>query len=55
MVNPFVHAGKSVAGMFKAPDECDFFAPTPLKIGAVLVPPIVAPVAFVAAFFRKSK
>ena len=53
MVNPFTHAGKAVAGMFKAADECDFFAPTPLKVGATLITPIVAPVAFVSAFFKK--
>lgn len=56
MVKHFTHTAKTVAGMFTAADECDFFDHTTLKVGAVVVTPIVAPVAFVAAFFaRKSK
>jgi hypothetical protein len=40
--------------MFSAADGCDFFDPTTLKVGAVLVTPIAAPVAFIAALFSKN-
>jgi hypothetical protein len=53
MKNPFKAAGSAVSGMFSAADGCDFFDPTTLKVGAVIVTPIVAPVAFVAALFQK--
>ena len=53
MKNPFKAAGGAVAGMFAAARSSDC-APGPAKFGAVLVTPIVAPVAFVAAFFQKS-
>ena len=55
MKNPFAATGNAVAGMFRAADQCDFYDPTILKAGAVLVTPIVAPVAFMAAFFQKGK
>jgi len=55
MVNPFTHTGKAVAGMFNAADECDFFDHATLKVGAVIVTPIVAPIAFLSAFFTKGK
>jgi hypothetical protein len=52
MKNPFKASGSAVSGMFAAADGCDFFDHTTLKVGAVLATPIVAPVAFVAAFFQ---
>jgi len=55
MVNPFTHTGKAAAGMFNAADECDFFDHATLKVGAVIVTPIVAPIAFLSAFFTKGK
>lgn len=55
MRNPFKAVGSAVSGMFTAADGCDFFDPTTLKVGAVLVTPIVAPVAFVAALFQKAE
>lgn len=55
MVNPFKHTAKTVAGMFASADQCDCFDPTTLKVGAVLVTPIVAPVAFLAAFLVKGR
>jgi hypothetical protein len=54
MNNPFKAVGGAVSGMFTSADQCDFFNPTMLKVGAVIVTPIVAPVAFIAAFFQKS-
>ena len=52
MKNPFKAAGSAVAGMYTSANQCDFFNPTALKVGATLVVPIVAPVAFVAALFQ---
>lgn len=53
MRNPFKAVSKSVSGMFSAADGVDFFDHNTLKVGAVLITPIVAPVVFVAAFFQK--
>jgi hypothetical protein len=39
--------------MFTAADQCDYFDHTTLKVGAVIVTPIVAPIAFISAFFVK--
>lgn len=42
-----------MAGMFAAANECDFFDHSTLKVGAAVVTPIVAPIAFLSAFFKK--
>ncbi len=42
-----------MSGLFTSADQCDYFAHGPLKVGAVLVTPIVAPIAFVSALFQK--
>lgn len=52
MVNPIKHTGNVVASMFTSADQCDFFDHTTLKVGAVMVTPIVAPIAFIASFFK---
>jgi hypothetical protein len=54
MINPFKAAGSAVSGMFSAAASSDC-APGPAKLGAAIVTPIVAPVAFIAAFFQKGK
>jgi hypothetical protein len=51
MKNPFTASGKALPAMFRAADGCDFFNPSALKVGAVVITPIVAPIAFVAALF----
>lgn len=54
MINPFKHVGNVVSAMMRA-TENDCFDPTTLKViisPAVLV---VAPVAFVTAFFKKAE
>ena len=53
MVNPFKAAGSAVGGMFSAARASDC-APGPATFGAVIVTPIVAPAAFIAAFFTAS-
>ena len=55
MVNPFKATGDAVKGMYAAADGCDFFDHNILKVGATMVTPIVAPVAFVAALFATKK
>jgi hypothetical protein len=54
MVNPFTHTGHVVRDMFTSTEQCDFFDHTTLKVGAVIITPIVAPIAFISAFFKKS-
>jgi hypothetical protein len=54
MRNPFKAAGSAVASMFKGTTMQDELpAVNPLTPFAVALTPIVAPVAFVAAFFQK--
>jgi hypothetical protein len=54
MVNPFVHAGKAIGELWTMANHSDC-APGPAKIGVVLIVPIVAPCAFVAALFKNKK
>jgi hypothetical protein len=51
MVNPFVHAGKTVSNLWTMAGSSDV-APGPAKVGVVLITPIVVPCAFVAALFK---
>ncbi len=37
MKNPFKAVGSAVSGMFTSADQCDFFDPNALKVGAVLL------------------
>jgi hypothetical protein len=55
MVNPFKHVVSVASSMFASADQCDYFDHTTLKVGAVVVMPIVAPIAFVAALFKPSE
>lgn len=54
MKNPFKAAGDAVSGLYSAAAESDC-APGPAKAAVVCIAPIVAPVAFIAAFFQKAK
>lgn len=55
MQNPFIVSGKAVKDMFDSTNNVDFFDHRVLKVGAVIVTPIVAPIAFVSAFFTSKK
>jgi len=55
MINPFKAVGSTVGGMFQSDQNLDFMGPTLPSIAAVLVTPIVAPVAFIAAFFTSKE
>jgi hypothetical protein len=50
VINPFKAAGSAISGMFSAARASDC-APGPATFGAVIVTPIIAPVAFIAALF----
>ena len=52
MINPFKAVKWTVGCLFAAANASDC-ARGPAKIGAALLTPIVAPIAFVTAFFQK--
>jgi hypothetical protein len=54
MRDPFKAAGSAVGAMFSAARGSDC-ARGPATFGAVLVTPIVAPAAFIAALFQKKE
>jgi len=55
MINPFKHTANVVGSSYKSATNLDFWAPSMGATALTLVMPIIIPVAFISAFFKKSE